>query len=64
MAIQKEESIKEKRSNLLEQKENFMDFLRDIYEDKHLEDKMREHIWRIDRQIEILDWVLNDELPF
>ena len=58
------EEIKAKREELKKDNEKFREFIRDVFNGTILVEQMEEHLWRINRQIEILDWVLDDELPF
>lgn len=64
MALKTEEEIKSKIADLKKDEQTFTQFLRDTYGDKQCSHKIEIHTWRIKREIEILEWVLNENLPF
>lgn len=64
MAQKTKEEIVERIKILEEQRDTFTQFLRDTYGDKQCSHKIEVHTWRIRREIEILDWVLDSSLPF
>lgn len=56
--------IKAKIVELENDHSKFSEFLSDIYKDNDCKKKIKKHTWRIRKQIDILNWVLDDELPF
>ena len=64
MAIRTAEEIEDRIKQLDKQEADFTQFLRDTYGDKQCGHKIEQHIWRIRREREILQWVLNESLPF
>lgn len=65
MAIKTKEEIQQKIKELQQDETKFTQFLRDTYGDKQCSHKIEMHTWRIRREIEILNWVMNDSgLPF
>ena len=64
MALKTEKEIKEKIKELHEDVQKLNEFLKDIYEDEDAGKKIEAHTWRIRREMEILNWVLNNDLPF
>jgi len=58
--------IEERKEILIKDKHTFIEFLKSIYKkDDFVEEKINEHIWKFEREIEILNWVLDeDDLPF
>lgn len=64
MAQRTNEELKDKIKELEKDERKFMDFLRDTYGDKQCSHKIEIHCWRIRREIDILKWVLDEELPF
>ncbi len=59
-----EEQLKNKISELKADERKFAEFIKDVYNDVDCENKIEVHLWKIRRQIEIINWVLNNELPF
>jgi hypothetical protein len=64
MALKTKEELEAKVRELKQDERKFTDFLRDTYGDKQCSHKIEIHTWRIRREIEIIEWVLNSELPF
>lgn len=64
MAIRTPEEIQKKKKELETERDMFQKFMRDIYNDKKMEDRINVHLWRINREISILAWVTDDDLPF
>ena len=68
MALKTKEELEAKVKELRQDERKFTDFLRDTYGDKQCSHKIEIHTWRIRREIEIIEWVLNSdsdsELPF
>ena len=64
MKLRSIQEIKEKKEELEKEKTMFYKFLNDVFEDEKTAGEMNKHLWRICKQIEILNWVLDDELPF
>jgi hypothetical protein len=64
MALRTKEEIEAKIRDLKKDEQQFINFLRDTYGDKQCQHKIDVHVWRIRREIEILQWVLDQELPF
>lgn len=64
MALRTYEEIQDKINELQKDERKFTEFLRDVYGDKQCAHKVEVHTWRIRREIEILKWVLDQELPF
>ena len=64
MAIKTKEELEDKVKELRRDESKFIQFLRDTYGDKQCSQKIEMHTWRIRREIEIIEWVLNSELPF
>ncbi len=64
MAQRTKEDIKIKLEELRNDDRKFSLFLADIYQDEGCDEKIQQHLWRIRRQIEILEWVLDEDLPF
>ena len=64
MALKTKEELEAKVKELRQDERKFSDFLRDTYGDKQCSQKIEIHTWRIKREIEIIEWVLNSELPF
>ena len=59
------EEINSKLDELKKDKEKFEEFMADVYNnDGQLKQKIKTHTWRIERQIEILEWVLDRHLDF
>jgi hypothetical protein len=62
---QTKEKIDEKLQELFKEKAMFNKFLDDIYgSDEPVRKSLQTHLWRVQREIDILKWVVNDELPF
>lgn len=64
MGLRTKEELQNKVKELKIDEAKFTNFLRDTYGDKQCSHKIEMHIWRIRREIEIINWVLNEELPF
>jgi hypothetical protein len=56
--------IRDRKAELEKEKQMFYKFLTDAYGEKDTEEKIEKHLWRINKQIEILEWVLDESLPF
>lgn len=60
-----QEKLVEKLDELKKNEIIFIDFLKEIYNDKKLQKKINKHLWRIRKEIEIIEEVLDsDILPF
>jgi len=64
MAMRTAEELESKIQELKKDENKFNQFLRDTYGDKQCSHKIEIHTWRIRREIEILEWVLDKGLPF
>jgi len=64
MAIRTKEEIERRVIELILDERKFIEFLRDTYGDKKCSGKIEMHTWRIRKEIDILEWVLNRDLPF
>lgn len=64
MALRTKEELENKVKELEKDERKFTEFLRDTYGDKQCSHKIEMHMWRIRREIEIIKWVLDQELPF
>lgn len=64
MALRTKEELENKIKELRTDRQKFSEFLRDTYGDKQCGHKIEIHTWRISREIEILEWVLDQGLPF
>ena len=64
MALRTKEELEDKIKELEADRRKFTDFLRDTYGDKQCSHKIEVHTWRIQREIDILNWVLDKDLPF
>lgn len=58
------EELENKIKELEKDQCKFTEFLQDTYGDKQCRHKIEMHTWRIRREIEIIKWVLDKELPF
>lgn len=58
------EELENKLKELEIERRMFTNFLRDTYGDKQCSKKIEQHCWRINREIDIINWVLNKDLPF
>jgi len=59
-----ETEIMAKIKELESDKDKFQQFLMDTYGDKQCSHKIDVHTWRIRREIEILEWILDRGMPF
>jgi C4-dicarboxylate-specific signal transduction histidine kinase len=59
-----QEQIQQKISELEEKRKIFSQFLCDIYGEEVVASKINENLWKIDKEIALLNWVIGDELPF
>lgn len=64
MALRTKEEIESRIRELEKDEHKFYEFLRDMYGDEECKDKIEQHTWRIRREIEILRWVIDEDLPF
>jgi len=64
MAQKTDDELKTRIKILEKDEQTFTEFLRDTYGDKQCSHKISQHLWRIKKEIEIIRWVLNEELPF
>lgn len=58
------EEIKLRRDQLKADEKKFTEFLSSVYNDADAEEKINLHMWRIRKEIEVLNWITKEELPF
>lgn len=58
------EEIEAKIKELRADEQKFSTLLSDIFNDKTASKRVQQHTWRVRREINILEWVLNQDLPF